>query len=385
MNNIIILFSLITSFNFAYSCKKYTKKDAYKDLKFIKNMIEENHPGFLINDKLFSTCEYKIFFNEAKNLIKKSNNEIQRKYIIYKFLKLFKDNHLGVCFKHISFEINNYKDNEKLFSLKQINSDTCLIKIPSFAYNSLTKMEKKLFDKLIQSIQININKKCKTIIFDLRGNTGGNPNLGTSILKLIFGTNFVSNKIYNLEKNIKILYRITKKNVNYWISSYKDYLENCNKEYFKNHKEEEINIKNDFKKFCAECKENLRKNKFFKIINLNENHQIDYSSSPAITPKIIIIIDKNVFSAALQFIDYTLSLGLETILIGQPTNSDTFYLDTMNNILLPSKEGFLYMPTKAFIGRKRKNNESYYPKIYLEDDVLYNDEKLIHKITDELI
>jgi len=43
------------------------------------------------------------------------------------------------------------------------------------------------------------------------------------------------------------------------------------------------------------------------------------------------------------------------------------------------------MPTKAFIGRERKNNEPYYPNIYLEDEILYNDEKLIHKITNELI
>jgi len=79
--------------------------------------------------------------------------------------------------------------------------------------------------------------------------------------------------------------------------------------------------------------------------------------------KIVVIIDRNNVSAALDFIDELKAVSNSVYLLGEKTNTDRLYMEVRSE-MLPSKEGEFFFPIKVYRNRKRADNIGYEPDIW---------------------
>lgn len=352
----------------------YSNEEALNDLIFIEKTLKEDHPGFLFDENFSS--KFLEIRNKALLGIKKSKTNKDRLEIINYFLQDMKCTHLRVflnekkeeeslikkIIKNIKNFFNTFYENKKEkneFLLKKINNfkNTFYIKLPNFFPNN-KEIEK--INNLCFEIKKNKNN-IKNLIFDIRGNGGGDTRYCSKILESIFGNDYFNFNYAEKNKNLYCLWRASEDNFNYIKNLFEkikkedpNFIDFSNK--FLNEFNEAIKNKKKFYKFI----ENkwylnfLEKNKSFSIENLEKNFNKNI--------KIFILIDNFVSSAALDFIDYLYCMNVPIKLIGLKTNFDSIYMDT-RSVELPSKLGFLIFPQKVYVNRIRGNNESYFPDL----------------------
>jgi len=355
--NFFIIFTIfIIKNNFFYSIDK-----CIIDFNFCINKIYDNHPGiYNYEDKEFNVI-FINSINDTLNKIMNSKTSDERFSIMENFLKKFNDCHLNIIFYNkINKKINKNNSN-KLEYYNQF--DYKLLEIEEFFYYLrlssffLNKNQENKFNKLLLDLK-NI-KKCKYIIFDIRNNGGGSTYYAEKILSNLFGERYFNQNIWEKNKNIIIGWRASLDN------------KNILKNYINIYKEKDLIIKEKLEKvyFGIEDKINKKENYFFEkefddeIYKYNKDKYYIEKINPNLNLKVIVLINNKVFSAALDFLDYLFAMNLDVLLIGEETSADTIYMECGEEEL-PSKLGIINIPRKFYIGRKRKNNEKYYPNIY---------------------
>ena len=96
-------------------------------------------------------------------------------------------------------------------------------------------------------------------------------------------------------------------------------------------------------------------------------------ASSALDTKFIIITSEANGSSALIFVDSMYLMTPNLVLLGEETSGDTMYTE-IRKVPLLSKRGWLVLPIKQRIHRKRQSNETYKPDIPFED--IHNTEAL---------
>ena len=189
------------------SCMPHYPKKS--DLDFIYKTIIENHPGIYNDqDPNFRSHLYSTYIEAKQNFIKSSNQAKQRK-IIERFVKSFNDSHLRVSWesKQLDHSVNNEKKSE--FQILSLSDDQVIwITLPTFEIND---NQRKEFDSVLKKLA-SLRRK-KAIVFDLRGNQGGNSEYGSQILKASFGEQFANYKICLANKNLFVDWRASTGNL----------------------------------------------------------------------------------------------------------------------------------------------------------------------------
>ncbi len=322
------------------------------DLDFIYKTILENHPGIYNQEdpdfKGILEQKYSIARNKLKGLILGS-----KKAIIDEFIKSFDDSHLQISWTSSIKSKILKKDLPKVTpSIFSQNDQYLWIKIPSFQFDEKDLIE---FDHFLESFSQLVENK-KLLIFDLRGNGGGNSLNGRRILSALFGTNYVEGKIGSAKTKMYVDWRASQGNFNYL------------KELYSNLKElySTTGIEEDFLKFINGMEQSLQRGEhYYRQFN---DYPIKKGSPETLSSncniKIVVIIDSKVFSAALDFIDDLKIAHSNVILIGQTTGKDRLYMD-VRSVALPSGRGYFIFPMKVYRNRLRKDNEPYVPDIKL--------------------
>ena len=331
MRAILFLIGIV----FLTGCKATPQKN--QDLHFIYSEIKNNHPGYYNKeDPHFRKHLVSSYINANKRI--STSNQHQ---IINDFITSFNDNHLSIKWYEDNLIMNEISDIKK-FQIKYLNPDIGWITLPTFI---ISPSQQKDFNLILKTLP-NLRTK-SLIVFDLRGNQGGNSDHGTQIVYSLFGEDYAK-KQYNIaNQNVYVDWRASVGNLNYIQDMYKSSKLDWTTIWLKD--------------IVTGLRESIDTKKlYYRTINTYKN--IDYSVGPVNScyAKIIVIIDHNNFSAALDFIDELKTVTSNISLIGKTTKADKLYME-VRNVTLPSGKGILYFPIKIYRNRLRGDNEPYKP------------------------
>lgn len=335
------------------------KKLAHQDIDFIHQTILENHPGPHNTQDPDFVNNMNMALQSAKSSIATLKSSNDHENIIKQYLTTFHDTHVRMYPKvqeTTSADTSDYKH----FSINQMPENIVWITLPTFAPN---KEQQKELETIIA--QISKYQASKLIVFDVRGNTGGASQWGTKILNNLFGKAYVTQKLYDMNKNIEVDWRVSKDNT--------DYLTNITE-----------SIKDQFGADSSEMSE-------FKVIEQGlqqayQHYQIFYTEHTSVQPmpkiqeispvtaKIVVITSSNCVSSCLDFIDEIKALDPKTILLGEITDADSIYME-VRVIDLPSGIGKLQFPIKMYRNRPRGHNVPYIPGIVYPANINSQEDK----------
>ncbi len=318
------------------------KNTFLKDLDFIYNSIQEHHPG--VHNKLDPNFikNMNVAYKKSRAKISESVNAEKSKQCINEFAKSFNDAHLWVSWKNK--KKTTYNNQAAKFSISELNHGVAWVTLPTF---DLPYEQRKIFDETVKEIKKLRNKN--DIIFDLRGNTGGNSNYGNQIAKALFGNDYLNLKMCEYSKNIYVDWRATEDNLDHM---------------------KQLSLKFPDQTWIKTTSSGIQKallnNKNYYRVASNNNCSTNKKVKVKTEAKIIVIIDSYNVSAALDFID-TLKLATNNVvLIGKKTKADSLYME-VRTVNLPSNLGKFSFPIKVFRNRKRGNKEPYIPDVKFDE------------------
>lgn len=243
------------------------------------------------------------------------------------------------------------------FEFRKLATNFHWISLPSFY------IENDDLDKIYNILKEIKNIKSKTsVIFDLRGNTGGNSYWGDLFYETIYGSaNLVKIKKMINEKQY-VEYRASEGNIKHF--------ENAIAGMTKQFGEKSPSVKY-FNTVVEGMKESKQKNRAFFLDKNNtknqEINQINEIKKNNFIFKVFLLTDRYCASACLDFIDQFIQ-GKNVIHVGQATSGDTNYMD-IRSVMLPSNKAQLYFPTKVYRNRPRGANIFYNPKHIWDKDI----------------
>jgi len=324
------------------------------DIEFVTKTITENHPGpYNTLDPEFMTQLATAHQETLKNAV---TVKTMREYnaLIKAYMDHFHDSHLNFAPKNPT-EKRTVQKNAQDISLKDFDQNSVWITIPTFDPDS---KQKKQFKNLITQLPTLRNKD--TLIFDVRGNTGGNSSWAYQLIQALFGELFAEKKIKTMRQKIFVDWRASKKNTNYMCEIAQEWTQEFGEQ------SEESRWAHSV---CNGMRASLKKgDPFFCDSGDRENPDTIPDQANQCSAKIIVLIDHLCGSATLDFIDYLKSLDYPLLLVGKTTGADALYIDVRSEEL-PSHLGTLVFPMKVYRNRPRGNNEPYHPDIEYPGDI----------------
>jgi hypothetical protein len=245
-----------------------------------------------------------------------------------------------------------------LASIQEKGDRQVWITLPSFYPQHST--EEDALKKVIDSVEK--YKNYDVIVFDLRGNGGGNSRYGTLILEKLYGQEYCNACFKKLHAPQYVEWRASQENIEYL----KIFLVTLEQKFGKEGAA-------GFALVVFEMEKNLAVgNPFYRAMS-DSVEATDYlvPQNP-LHARVILITDTTCASSSLVFIDEIRAVDIP-YQIGLPTNVDTEYLEC-RDVTLPSGLATLHFPIKVFRNRGRKPNEPYLPDQFVAD--VYNDEEI---------
>ncbi len=286
--------------------------------------IQENHPG-VYND------EDPTFHEVLKNAFTSAQKESSPKSAIEAFAKSFNDIHLWVSWNKKQ-QSQNHSPLD--FSMQNISSKITWITLPTF---DLARDQEKSFYQINEKIS---KLKNKTVVFDLRGNQGGNSNYGSEIIDSLFGKKYTDVKRKIAYQNIFVDWRASVDNLSHMTKLYDQYQTDW------------------IKKVAEGMKDSIAEDLPYYRQYYKSEPVVD--TYPLSKTKVFIIIDQNNMSAALDFIDELKMMTPNVILVGRETKGDRLYME-VRKVNLPSGLGTFSFPIKVYRNRLRGDQVTYKP------------------------
>lgn len=369
----LMLTSLLTIVSIANSCFANNTDWAQQDLLFMHDAIRDNHPG-MYNEydpqfKDFLTLQYKATLNKLKSC----TNDSEKIALLRSFVASFDDAHLrieGKAFHQQSNTTQEARQQCRTFGITKLNNNVCWISLPTFEPNAQEQVS-------LKTITLTLEKQLRLtpcIVFDIRGNRGGNPMFARNIVQALFGQEYTRYYLEKLYSKVAVDWRASKANIAYF-TQLKE--KNSNDPKQTNFVQWLTHVIDGMQHALDEGKPYFRQ---------QNNTQLNDAQQQPINPlraRIVVIVDGDCISTALDFIDYLKAMNHNVVLMGQTTGSDSLYMD-VNQVPLPSGKGTLIVPMKIYRKRPRGQNESYIPDVTYYDD-MHDTSKMQHFVINNLL
>jgi hypothetical protein len=235
------------------------------------------------------------------------------------------------------------------YAVTEFGENAYWITLPSFQTSNQNTTELKRLIKTIREMAGTL-RDADTIVFDMRGNTGGNSSWGNQVLKALWGSEVLE---HAGRKWSFIDWRVSEGNI-----AANKYFADL---YLGVDGEEGGRVKYYRRLAAALQKELDAGNTFYRITNTSPAR--DREPDPP-KSKIFLLTNYTCFSACLDFADFVRSIPGATH-IGSPTRADAIYIDNWA-APLPSGLARLSYSMKVYRGRIRGHNEPYVPHIAYE-------------------
>jgi hypothetical protein len=358
---------LFASYNVSQTLLK-TECIFNQDLTFIHKTILENHPGICntLDPNFLDQMEknYKI----AEQKLAWADTSQEKIKILEEYGESFHDAHLWVKYDLEKSEAKPVSQKMGVFTIQKLENETYWIKIPSFKPSKYQIVD---LTKIIDSLPL---LREQNLVFDLRGNSGGNSAWGNQILKALFGEDYANQQLIKSTLSVYVEWRASEGNLNH-VQNQISYV----KEQFGENHPTTHWIKNTYAGMqqaysMEECYYTEPSEVDSSIAS--QNHESMFGGN------IVAIIDKNCGSACLNFIDGLKAMDTKVIFIGENTTADSVYME-LRKVVLPSEQGTLGFPIKVYRNRPRGHNIPHVPDIQYHP--LENTEELQKFVIDKLL
>jgi len=319
------------------SCTKM--KIQNPDLDFMYTTIMDHHPGiYNLQDPNFKN-NLDSAYRKSKEFFAQTDDVNVEKKILEDFARSFDDPHLWIHWYSNEELVPTSNQIVPSLEVNLLKDQVVWVALPTFDFNAA---EQKEFQNLLKVLPKLRNKKI--IIFDLRGNQGGNSEQGSLIINHLFGEKYAEEKRNEARSSITVDWRATPDNLSHINLIYERYQSSY------------------FKDIVEGIKQSIRQNKPY-YHEISSQVMTDGSKAAhTVKANIIVVIDSKNISAALDFIDELKMMGPRVKLIGQKTRADRLYME-VRAVSLPSGLGTFSFPIKVYRNRARKDNESYFPDL----------------------
>jgi len=218
--------------------------------------------------------------------------------------------------------------------------------------------------------QLKLNKGEGPVVFDLRGNQGGNSDFGNEILSALFGEDgirYLATSIVEKYGQSMAYYRPSWSF--YWSRDY------MIKQLIKAQGENSSNVQwlsavNARMKKALDNHEKTFAQNEADISSEEVNKSEDSVAAVwATSRKVFVITDRHCVSSCLDFMDLLKQIpGMRHW--GEPTNADTVYTEVADMWHEYHKEAYSFIvPVKQWSARPRKDNEPYIPDVIFEGNI----------------
>lgn len=321
-----------------------------RDLEFVQKTLLENHPG--IHDSLnpnFSTQlakSYKI----AKEQLNRVNSTEDKILVLKDFGKSFLDAHLWVQYDAPKPQAVSKPDNpSQVFSLQKLKNGLTWINIPTFAPS---KDQLPTLHKITQRLP---ELRKETLVFDLRGNGGGNSALGTDLLNSLFGADYAKYCSEMMSRNTYVEWRASPGNL--------EHVENMIIPMVKKQFESGHPAIQWAENTCIGMKKAIAQGSHYYSESKEMSEPLPKEGPTSLFEgKIIAIVDRRCGSACLNFIDGLKAMQPNITLVGEETGADSNYME-LRKVTLPSGNGTFGFPIKVYRDRPRGHNVPFSPDI----------------------
>lgn len=204
-------------------------------------------------------------------------------------------------------------------------------------------------------------REAQLVVFDLRGNTGGDASLGTALLEASLGADAVAHYLQrSAQGRAYAEYRVSPVALKVFSEQYIPMIKQLHGE--KSDRYTEISHQRD------RMQDALAQGKAWLRQSWVEPQRESERPEPKLTgPRLVVVTDAHCASACLDFVDTAKALpGIRHL--GRSTSADTVFLEN-GFARLPSGVGRLYFPFKIWRERQRGNNEPYVPDEVFPGDI----------------
>ncbi len=345
------------------------KNNSYiADLEFIAKILFESHPGVYdpLNPDFCKQIEDGM--HSALQKLCYCSGDDDRANVVENFVKSFQDVHLKARYFETR-EGSSVTSSLNSFGITEPIEGVHWITLPTLAPDEI---QAHCLNHIIHTIAQ--YRHDRALIFDLKGNGGGNSEWGKRLLQAFFGETFAKQQWDN-QPNMTTEWRISQDNVNH-VNGFKEILV------------EQFGEESDAVAWAEKIAKGMqiafeRGEHYYVESDLRRDSAVP--SERVLNPvkaKIFVIIDHHCFSAALDFIDAIKAMGHETLLLGETTGADSVYMEA-RVVVLPSGKGKLSIPIKAIRNRPRGHNVPYVPDIRFTGN-LQDSDAVLSKILEHL-
>jgi hypothetical protein len=337
----------------------YNLAQSSQDLAFIYHNLQDNHPGFYNKeDALFVPTLEK--YNLYAQKLSEAKTAQERVAVVKAYVKEFNDIHVDVFYDDPnlsqSTENSTSHNTSSSPSLTSTASGVTWIRLPSFELSSPGDVEK--MQKIITTLPS--LRENKAIIFDLRGNIGGEMAWVPRITLALFGYRY---GIYHLRKILANTHQDFR-------ASYDNccYMKQLHEDLVKKFGETSAEAEWCDSLSCAMEDAYNNKEPYYQQWPIAMDEENEVVPKNPVKAKIIVIVDRYCVSASLLFIDSLKAMGYPIHLVGEKTNADTVYTN-VRRVELPSEKGIVIFPIQLTHNRVRGSNIPYTPTVAYEKNL----------------
>jgi hypothetical protein len=243
----------------------------------------------------------------------------------------------------------NYGDDPRRISWSSFGKNALWVKIPSFATNdnNISAMRGLVAEMANQ-------RSNHLVVFDVRGNGGGDSEWGLKILSALLGKEYIVGVENKAEGEAYAEIRVSSGN----IQQYEGWLARAEN----HHGAESVIYREIFQSLDLMKKALTNKQAYSRQANLEAKELARATPATALSQaKIVALTDGGCGSACLNFLDLLYQIPNFTQ-VGQTTFADSVYTE-LRQVVLPSELGTLNFPTKVWRNRHRGHNVEYKPQI----------------------
>lgn len=341
--------------------------DFNRDLMFIQKTLFEDHPGVYnaLDPKFLEETEKN--FKIAQQKLFGVNTVEEKAKILQEFGQSFRDVHLWIHYD-LSKPERPISRERRPFSIQELKKGTCWINIPTF---NPSRAQIKKLKHIIESL---VEFRKQTVIFDLRGNGGGNSSWGEELLKALFGKEYANQQLAKSSQNVYSDWRVSRGNLDH----IKELILIVKEQFGENY-----HAVQSLKNTCKGMEDAFLRDENYYL----EPPDLDQAalSSNAISSfsgRIVAIIDKDCGSSCFNFIDGLKAMNADAVFVGEPTGMHSVYTE-LRKVTLPSGKGTLGFSTKVKRNHPRGHNEPHIPDIQYSN--LQNTTELQNFIFDKVL
>ena len=323
---------------------------AVQDVEFVHETILRHHPGAVDPENPAFTSLMEDAWNRAMLLAEAARTPADHNAALDAYTDTFQDGHLSIFYAERALTMLRRSGSDNPLSAGtsgiDIEDNTAWITITSFneRRSSITELTQQV------EAQANTLRSLDRIIFDLRGNSGGNSNFGRRIATALWSAEVYLDWVPVSAASVD--WRASPENARH--------VHDIARRHADRGRESQAAA---WTRTAESIDRAVQAGDDYASRRFAARETTRTVQSP-VSAQVVVITDDVCASSCLDFMDMLMALP-NVLHLGEETSSDTQYID-VRHVDLPSRTGRMFLPLKVYRGRLRPSGGSYVPAITVD-------------------